>query len=401
MRVLFTTHPASGHFHPLVPLARALQQAGHEVAFASAEVYRSTVEHNGFHFLPAGIEIGGGVPPEQMRERMMQMLRMPSEELFKLVAQMFIGVLARSMLPDLLKVTAQWRPDVIVRDTIEFSAPIVADRLGIPCASVQVGAARPRDMMNEAALAHIRALRASVDLPPGSPEELLFDDLHLCFAPPFYLGQVPLSPTTHYLRSALFDQSGDERLPEWAARLGERPVVYATLGTVVNKMQEVLGVILEGLRDEPVDLVMTVGRDQDPAAFGPQPPHVHVERYIPQTLLFPKCDLAIIHGGYGSVTSALTHGLPVVVVPIAADQPINAARCQEMGVGRVLDVQTMTPAQVRDTVREVLANPSYRAASRRYQQEAESLPGIEYGVALVERLAAQKTPVLAPSTPSN
>lgn len=55
MHVLFTTHPAAGHFHPQVPLARALAAAGHEVAFACSPAFAPTVEATGFRCFPAGI----------------------------------------------------------------------------------------------------------------------------------------------------------------------------------------------------------------------------------------------------------------------------------------------------------------------------------------------------------
>ncbi len=397
MRVLFTTFPAYGHFHPLVPLARALQQAGHEVAFATAESFRHAVEHNGFRHLAAGGDQAALLGDEDMQSRTERLMRASPKERQRHSADMFVGLFAHRMVPDLLRVAAEWRPDVFVRDLMEFGACAVGEHLGIPYATIQIGAVRPQEFHNEAMIQRLDALRATLGLPPDPRQEMLFRYLHLCFAPAMYLGHAPLTPTTHYLKPAIFDQSGDERLPAWAEQLGGggRPVVYATLGTVFNKMHNPLHTILAGLRDEPVELVMTVGRDQDPSVFGPQPPHVHVERYIPQTLLFPKCALAILHGGYNSVTSALSHGLPLVLVPIAADQPLNAQRCQELGVARVVNPLTMTPEQVRDAVREVLATPSYREGARRFQREAERLPGLEHAVALLEKLAADKKPLLA------
>ena len=106
------------------------------------------------------------------------------------------------------------------------------------------------------------------------------------------------------------------------------------MGTVFNQVPGILEAILEGLRDEPITLIMTTGRDQDPAAFGPQPPNVHLERYVPQSLLFPRCDLVVTHGGSGTVMTALDHGLPMVIVPVSADQPDNARRCEQLGVAK-------------------------------------------------------------------
>jgi UDP:flavonoid glycosyltransferase YjiC (YdhE family) len=398
MRVLFTAIPGSGHYHPLVPVARALQQAGHEVAFATAEMLRETVEGNGFRFFRAG-----GEWPRQLQQdadamaRMAEsMMRMPPEARREMMASHFVGHFARSMVPDLVALVSHWRPDLFVRDSMEFGAAIAGEHLGIPHASVQVGAVLPEDHGHPVMRARLDEVRATVGLPPAPPVESLYRYLHLCFVTPRYLGGTP-PPTAHYFQPALFDQSGHERLPAWAEHLGKngRPVVYVTLGTVFNKVLGVLRTLVEGVREEPVELVVTVGRDLDPAVLGPQPAHVHVERYIPQTLLFPKVDLAILHGGYNSTTSALTHGLPLVLVPIAADQPMNAERCKALGVARVVEPLSMTPESVREAVRDVLRTPSYRENARRFQQEARTLPGLPRAVELLEKLAKEKTPQLA------
>ena len=399
MRVLFTMCPGSGHFHPLVPLAQALAGAGHEVAFAAPESYRSSVERLGLRFFAASVDVTAGLTPEQMQAAMgalLQALRTAAAHAQQEhLVEVFVERLAAQMVPDLLRLCEGWRPDLFVRDVMELGASVVAERLGVPCASVQVGAMRPEHFHFPQMVSGLDALRAAHGLGPDSRLEALYRQAHLCFSPPSYLGGAPLTPTTHYLRPALFDQSGDERLPAWAGRLGQggRPVVYASLGTVVNKLREPLAVILEALRDEPVELVMTVGRDMDPASFGPQPEHVHVERYIPQTLLLPHCDAALFHAGYNSVTAALGHGLPLVLVPLVADQPLNALRCQELGTARVLNPHGLTPTAVREAVRDVLERPGYRDAARRYQHEAEALPGLDHAVRLLEGLASSGKPV--------
>lgn len=397
MRILFTSLPGSGHFHPLVPVAQALQQAGHEVAFASSELQRKQVEAKGFRFFRAGGEFPQMMQGDagEMAKRAEGMMRMSHEARFEHLANMFVGHFARQMVPDLVALASEWRPDLLVRDSMEFGAAIAGEHLGIPHASIQVGAALPEDYAHPLMVTRLDEVRATVGLPPEPQQQSLYHYLHLCFVPQHYLGGT-LPPTAHFFQPALFDQSGDERLPDWAAQLGQngRPVVYVTLGTVFNKVLGVLRTLVEGVREEPVDLVMTVGRDMDPAALGPQPAHVHVERYIPQTLLFPKVDLAILHGGYNSTTSALDHGLPLVLVPIAADQPMNAERCRELGVARVVAPLSMTHESIREAVRDVLNTPSYRENARRFQREARSLPALSRAVELLEKLAKEKTPQL-------
>ena len=99
--------------------------------------------------------------------------------------------------------------------------------------------------------------------------------------------------------------------------------MYFTLGTIFNlESGDLFQHVLAGLRDLPINLLITVGRHIDPAEFGPQPAHIHLARFIPQTEILPYCDLVVSHGGSGSVMGALVQGLPSVLIPMGADQPL-------------------------------------------------------------------------------
>ena len=90
--------------------------------------------------------------------------------------------------------------------------------------------------------------------------------------------------------------------------------------------------------------------------------------------------------GLGASSARSRTALPMVLLPMGADQPYNAARCESLGVARSLDVSDATPDDVREVVGEILADPSYRAAAERVRDEFAALPGPEHAVALLERL---------------
>lgn len=190
----------------------------------------------------------------------------------------------------------------------------------------------------------------------------------------------------------IFDRSGAETLPAWTANLPDWPTVYVTLGTLENRSPGIFPAIIAGLWDEPLNVIVTVGRDQVPADFGPQSSNVHIERYIPQSLLLPHCHLVVSHTGFNSVLGALAHGLPQVVIPLSADQPDHARRCVMLGVGRVIQPNELSPVAVRKAVRAVLADPTYRKNATQLRDEMVALPGPEHGVALLERLAMERRP---------
>jgi UDP:flavonoid glycosyltransferase YjiC (YdhE family) len=391
MRVLFTSQPESGHWHPLVPLARAAEEAGHEVAFAMTPSGCVSLATAGFHCFP----IGTDESDEEIAARRARMAGLSPEQSAMLFwSQIFPEDRAGRMLSDLIDLVHAWRPDVIVREFLEFSGCAAAEVVGIPHAAVQVAAWRPRfHPLLVRPLAH---LRQSVGLAPDPDLRMPYRFLFFATSPPsFYESSAPLPATAHPLRPIVFDLSGNERLPEWFDRLPDQPTVYATMGTVVNTMPGILEAIVSGLQDEPLNLILSTGRNRDPADFGPQPPHMHIERYIPQSLLFPHCDLVVAHGGTGTVMAALSHGLPMVILPVRADQPDNARRCAELGVARVIALESRTPDAIREAVQEVLANPSYREYAIRLKDEMQTMPGPDHAVLLLDQLVSRQLPLVA------
>ena len=390
MRVLFTLRGATGHFHPLVPLAQAARQAGHEVAFAMPPSFEGTVEHLGFRWVSAGFEDSS---PEYVR-LLEQRNRLSGLERRTFYRRSHATVLGPRMVSDLLRICEHWRPDVVVRDTQDYGGCVAAEVLGVPHAAHEAAAfsASMASVMAEP----IAGLRAAHGLPHDPELRMLERYLVLSPFPPAMGGSGDaVRPTLHHYRATPFDRSGDEGAPDWPLPVPGAPLVYATLGTAVNTRTEILEAFVEALRDEHVNLVVTVGRDGSPDRFGPQPPNVRIERYIPQTLPFPRCDLVISHGGSNTMLAALAHGIPQVIVPIAADQPDNAVRCTAAGVARAVSLADATPVSIREAALAVLVDPSYRRAAERARDEMAALPGTDHAVALLERLARDRTPIIA------
>jgi UDP:flavonoid glycosyltransferase YjiC (YdhE family) len=393
MRVLFTTQPTASHWHQLVPLAQALVSTGHEVAFASTPGFCRSIEAKGFRALPVGADETED-EVRQINDIVANSDEQPSAA--RVLKHWFGGIRADRMLPDMLATIAGWLPDVVVREHTELAGCVAAERAGIPHVVFHI--ATPVPWFVRAMTEPLNRLLSSVGLAAADPAETFYRYLLLYPRPSsLWNPDVPLPPTMHAFRYVGFNQSGDESLPGWVGELKGRPTVYATLGTVQNGRTDLLSAILEGLRDEPVNLVLTVGRNRDPEEFGEQPANVHVERYIPQNLLLPLCDLVISHGGSGTMMDALSLGLPMVMIPLGADQPVNARLCARLGVARAVAAEGPTEQQmardIRDAVRDVLHDPAYREKAQALRREIELLPGLEYPVVLLEELARKRAPI--------
>ncbi len=176
--------------------------------------------------------------------------------------------------------------------------------------------------------------------------------------------------------------------PAWLDALGGLPTVYVTLGTMYNQNLNVFRTVLEGLREDELNVVVTVGNQNDPAALGPQPANVQIHRFVPQGLVLPECTLAVIHGGAGSTMGALAFGLPLVLVPQGADQFFNAERVVAAGAGIGLPPGQFSAASVRQAVRALLDDEAYRTAAENIAREIAAMPDPAHAVASLERLVS-------------
>jgi hypothetical protein len=321
---------------------------------------------------------------------------------FAPLADIFAAFLPPLMVPDLLALARSWKPDVVVRDPMEFAGCVAAEVLGIPHAacgplfSFWDGAWHGPP--GEVGKPNLCELRRSYGLSSDPELAMLYRFLYLAFLAPTFPDPVVVPPSTvHFLRPICFNQCDSHQPPAWLAHLPTRPTIHACLGTVFHRTPGVFAAIIAGLREEDINLVLAVGGDQDPAAFGPQPANVYIERYIPHSLLLPQCDAFVTHAGFSSVMAGLEQGLPMVATPLAGDQPSNARRCSDLGVARVIGPDERTPEVFRAAVRDVLRNPKYRENAARLRQEIQLLPGPEYAVQLLERVVREGRPIMSNS----
>lgn len=383
-RVLFTAAPGIGHVHPMVPLALALVDRGHEVRWAVAPEACDRVRAAGFRAYPAGIDQGTRLA--EFRRRYPNALSLPPLELPRVMFPAFFGeICPPPMLADLLPVMEEWAPDLLVHDAGELAAPIAAALAGVPHVTHGFGALLPEERVASggAAVAGLWKAHGLEPRPYGGSYDHLYLDI---YPPSMRLGPAPHVPRIQDLRPVPFDAvAGDVEPPPPASPSG-RPLVYLTFGTVFNPSGPVFGAALAAIADLDVDVIVTVGPRADPAVLGPQPANVSVRRYVPQTTLLPECAAVVSHAGSGTVLACLGLGLPQVCVPQGADQYINAVQAAAVGAAVSLMPDEASPEAIAAAVDRVLHDPAIAAGAVRVSQELAAMPGPDEAARRVEAL---------------
>ena len=315
MRVLFASLASVGHTYPLIPLAIAVRDAGHEVHFAAGEQVHGPLASNGlWPFRPA---------------------------------DSFYEIYAEDLEPEL----ARLRPDLVVHEWGLPGAAIAAHRAGIPGLWHGFGRMIPEGIGLELPTRIIEA--------PGRP--------HLDICPPSLQDKDFLATQERIsLRPVPFTEPAE--LPAW----DRQPLIYLTLGTAFGTAG-LLRTAIEGLATLDAHVVVAAGRvplDE----FGDVPDNVTVQAWVPQADLLPHVDVVVHHGGSGTMLGVLSVGVPQLVLPQGADQFANADALSAAGAALRLLPDALSADAIAEQTWRLLRQPSYREAARVIAEEVARMP---------------------------
>ena len=385
MRVLFSCSGLLGHIHPMVPLARALDDRGHDIRWAVGPDACATVEQVGFDAVAAGLSRDGRMA--ELSRRYPEFDELPPEvQPGPMFAKVFGEIAAPAMLADLLPLVSSWRPDLVINNASEFAAPIAATKHGVPHATHAFGSLIPEDAVRDAGEATAAQWREQglEPRPYGGMYEHLYIDI---YPPSLQLSAGEHVSARQLLRPIAFAGTSDEAVRTDITDRTGRPLVYLTFGTVFSEY-DLFSAALAGISELGIGVVVTVGHDGDPAALGRQPANVVIERYIPQTQLLPLCDVVASHAGSGTMLAALALGIPQLCLPQRADQFLNAEAIASAGAGLTIPPDRVDTATVARAIRRLLEDPSYLRTARAIADEIASMPSPEVVTPVLEALAA-------------
>jgi UDP:flavonoid glycosyltransferase YjiC (YdhE family) len=376
VRVLFCCRPAYGHVYPLLPLASAVRDAGHEVSFGTGDAFLGPLRERGFAAERVGIAIDEA--DRLALEAKPELNDLPREERWRFGVVVFADVLPRRTLADLGPLLAEQKPDLVVYDETDVGAAVAADLAGIPAITHSLGRQLP-DAFRPPALGRLRELEPSARDP-------FLERPYLDICPPALRDPAAAEPQERIpLRPEAPIDPGDA-LPAWLDGERSRPLIYLTLGTYVSGQIDSLRAAAAGLGTLDADVLVAVGPDGDPDALGPLPESVRVECFVAQGRLLPQLDAVVHHGGSGTMLGALAHGVPQLLLPHGADQFINAQALLPAGAALRLLPEEITPDAVAYAVQTLLSEQRFRGAAEEIAAEIASMPAPAEVVPVLERV---------------
>jgi MGT family glycosyltransferase len=366
--IAFLNIAMHGRVNPTLPVVAELVRRGHTVTYHTSPAFREEIEAAGatVHLYPGGDQPLPDPPtPVALLEGLAQT--------------------AVHVLPDVLTDLRGAQPDLIVHDSACLWGAVAARELGVPAASSFTTFAFNRqvpsptggswDLLTDAAarLGNVRGyLRARWEL------HRRFDAHGL---PLVDLGNIR-QPLNLVYTSKAFQPAVDDfdlsyrfvgpsigarpKDPSFPADRLQDPVLYASLGTVFNADPKLLRSFATALAPLGGTVIISAGQT-DPAALGPLPANVLVRRFVPQPEVLARAALFVTHGGMNSVNEAMYAGVPMLVVPQGADQPMVARRVVELGAGLSIHTQEVAEGTVHALARRLLDDQGFRAAAATLQ----------------------------------
>jgi UDP:flavonoid glycosyltransferase YjiC (YdhE family) len=356
MRILFTAVPALGHVIPLLPLARAAREAGHEVALQSHP--SMGVAAPSVPLLPAG---------PSMAETLEDIVRRtggdPLDDMMGFAVEFFVETRLNVGAEAALATAQGFRPDLIVAEMSDYLGQFAAAALGVPWAAhgatlplIEPLAAQFGQRAITKYAEHGVAPSAAFGYVDPWPDRLIRPGDR------YPAERIPVRPEPHQ------GEGSDWIQPSFPGR-ADRPTVLVTLGTVVDDPR-ILARIVTAVSALDVNVVVTTSSRDDLDLTQCDPARVHVvDGFVPLRDLLSSADLVVSAAGAGTVLSTLSVGLPMVLLPLGLDKPMNAERAAAVGTAYVVN----DPDEMGGAVEKVLNDRTFRAAALRMAEEIRGM----------------------------
>jgi zeaxanthin glucosyltransferase len=405
------TFPGTGHLNPMCALGRRLKQRGHQVTIFQIADLEAAVQAAGLNFVQIG---RNEFPLGALRLLDHKLSRLNGLEALRYTGERIVAT-STMVLEDAPEVIHGANIDALLVDQAEVAGGTVAEHLELPFISVALAVPihleanvpffafnwrygssllhKTRNHLGNLFIEHLAGKSRLVLNPYRErwhlPQIQHTNDLYSRRA---QIAQIPgefdfprrkLPDCFHYTGPFIDSHARKPVDFPWDRLATDRPLIYATMGTLQNGVAHVFQVIAEACAGLDAQLVLSLGAGFENVTALPGKPIV--VRYAPQLELLRHSALTICHGGLNTVLESLSAGIPMVVIPVTNDQPGVGSRVEWTGTGKSIPVQRLATTKLRDAVRCVLEDPNYCARARYFQACMANANGLEKAADIVEK----------------
>ena len=430
MKLGFVSLPFTGHLNPMATLARKMRTRGHEAVFVGIPDIEPAIRSAGLAFVPYCENEFPVGSLDKFLASTSKLHGLAAVQSANLHLTPGLAKAAFEHLPPLIKKIGV---EALVMDTLHRFLELIPMNLNIPCVHIWTtlhidGTGTtpasiydwPHEDTPEARLRNLEGLKrlggmasSTLGLAKTYAEKvgLQIDWSDPATAVPklavitqtpkaFDFPGIPWPPEFHY--AGPFHESENHATISFPwAKLNGKPLIYASLGTLVNGLEHVYKTILDAVGELPtVQVVLSIGTNIDPESLGPVSQNTIVVRRAPQIELLKRAALCITHAGLNTTLKSLAQGVPMVAIPIAFDQPGISARIAHHGVGEFANLSNLAADNLLELIQKVLTDRSYAERAKYFKQVIAKTRGLDTAADVIER-AFQKANGEIENSPSH
>jgi zeaxanthin glucosyltransferase len=415
MKIGFVSMPLSGHLNPMTALARRLQSHGHEVVFFGFPDVEPFARAAGLDFVPYG---EAEYPVGSIEKFYSSVATKRGFEVVRHSCMDLNPHLTRAAFDSLPQKLPTTGVEALVIDTVHFFIELVPLSMSIPYVHIwnvlhldfsgttppslfsdpldssPQGLDRNAENVREmgailgplAEIARSYAKKAGLNIDWNDPAATVSKLAVITQTPKeFDFSGIPWPAQFHYAGPFHDDEGRSPVSFPWEQLTGE-PLIYASLGTLVNGLEEVYKHILNAVEPmEDVQVVLSVGKNINPENLGRIPSNTIVVRSAPQIELLKRAALCITHAGLNTTLESLAHGVPMIAIPIGYDQPGVAARIAHHGTGEFIELDELTTKRLSGLIERVLQDPIYRARANYFRNVISKTRGLDVAADIIEQ----------------
>jgi zeaxanthin glucosyltransferase len=416
MKIGFLSLPLTGHLNPMTALARKLQSRGLEVVFIGVPDIEPTIRAADLEFVPF---CENEYPPGSVAKSWGNVANLHGLDVVRYTARELTPRLIKASLEHLPETIAETGVNALILDTAYRLLEIVPMHLRLPYVQIwnvlhfDLSGSTPLALYSwphetspEALARNVEGLQIfreyrgalmpiaqsyadqkGLEIDWTNPAATVSKLAVITQTPKEFDFPIPNLPPHFHYAGPFHDDEGREPVPFPWKKLSNKPLIYASMGTLVNALDKVYGTILEAVSEFPeMQVVLSVGGNFNLDDLGPIPSNTIVVRVAPQIELLKRAALCITHAGLNTALEALAQGVPMVAIPIGYDQPGVAARIAYHGVGEFVEVGNLTVRRLLELIVKVKANPSYRDKARWFQKVLGETRGLDVAADIIERV---------------
>ncbi|MBV8213675.1 MAG: glycosyl transferase [Verrucomicrobia bacterium] len=415
MKIAFLSLPLTGHLNPMTALARRLQSRGHEVVFIGLLDMGPVVRAADLEFVPF---CENEFPPGSVAKDWGAVATMHGLDVVLYTIRELAPPLLKASLENLPAKIAETGVEALVMDSVYRFLEIVPIHLRLPYVQIwnilhfDFSGSTPLTLYgwphetspealarnleglqilsevqgNSRPIAQSYAERNGLEIDWSNPAATVSKLAVITQTPKEFDFPIPHLPPQFHYAGPFYDHEGREPIPFPWEKLNGKPLIYASLGTLVNGLSAVYDTILEAVGEFPdMQLVLSIGMNLDPEDLGTTPANAIVVRRAPQVELLKHAELCITHAGINTTLESLAEGVPMVAIPIGYDQPGIASRIVYHGVGEFVELGKLTARSLAELIAKVRSNPSYRDNAHRFRKILKQTRGLDVAAEIVER----------------